>query len=724
LVRPSVLINDVLGTVAKNLSEGALIVVVCLLLTLGSIRAGLLVAGAIPFAMLVGFIGLQAIGYSGNVMSLGAVDFGIVVEGAVVVVEHALAHAGNAVEREARRRTIAHAMGEVARPAVFGVVITLLVFLPLATLEDVEGKMFRPVVYSLCFMLFGALLYALVVIPAVAPYALAPTPNGAKEPFLMRQLRRVYDPALERALTWPKATLVIAFGVMLGMLATGAQIGAEFLPRIFEGSLAIDAVRPPSVSLTQAVELASETEKALEESPEVETVINRIGRPENSVDPSGPEASDCFIILKPRKEWRPGLTPEALVEELSARVDKRVPATINAFSQPIEMRVNDLIAGVKSDVAIKVYGDDLTTLSETADKIRKAVAQVPGAADVKMDIPFGLPSINVELNRAQSARLGVAPALVLDTVTMTRAGLPVGVVREGERIFDLVLRIGGEEIRDERDVERLPVATSHGALVPLKMLADVTEERTVVLVSREQMKRRIAVQANVRGRDMVGFVKEAQARVDALNLPKSIEVEWGGQFQNFNRAKGRLAMLVPIAFAVIALMLVITFRSAKYMVVTVLNLPFALAGGVLALVLRGLPFSIPAGVGFIALSGVSVITGIVMTNKLLELPRNLPAVERVRRASKEAFRAPVSTALVAAIGFIPAAIATGTGAEVQRPLATVVIGGLVVAMAISMVALPAMLLIAARREEKHGGLVEDRPQASLSPSHSESESAS
>jgi cobalt-zinc-cadmium resistance protein CzcA len=690
-------INRVLKTVAKNLSEGAIIVVICLLLTLGSLRAGLLVAGAIPFAMLVGFIGLNAVGYTGNVMSLGAIDFGIVVEGAVLTVEHAMTHGANVVDRNRRRRRIMNAMADVAKPAVFSVVITILVFLPLVTLEDIEGKMFRPVVISLCFMLAGALFYALVLVPAVGPRFLRGSAD-AREPWLIRKLRVAYAPALDFALRRPWMAITGAAAIALGLLSTGASMGAEFLPRIFEGAYAIDTLRPPSVNVKQAVELSKIAEQALKEAPEVDTVVNRIGRPEGAVDFAGPESSDCFVILKPREQWRKGMTPEKLAEELADKLDKRVPATLNAFSQPIEMRVNDLVAGIKGDVAIKVYGDDLAQMQDVADQIRKAVASTPGAADTKMEIVTGLPSIRVVVNRDRVGRLGVAPGSILDALAMARAGQQVGVVREGERVFDLVVRLGGERVDDERDLQRLPLATQQGNLVPLGMVADVKTEDTIVIVGREQMKRRLIVQTNVRGRDMVGFVKEAQQRVAALHVPKQVEVVWGGQFENFNRAKARLSLLVPISIGVIALMLVFMFRKMKYVLITLLNLPFAVAGGVVALIVRGLPFSIPAGVGFIALCGVAVMTGIVMTQSLFETPREPDIAGRVRKASLAAFRAPFSTALVAAIGFIPAATATGTGAEVQRPLATVVIGGLLVGMILSMLALPAMLLIAARRE--------------------------
>jgi len=710
-------INRVLETIAKNLSEGALIVVGCLLLTLGSIRAGLLVAGAIPFAMLIGFIGLYMLGYSGNVMSLGAIDFGIVVEGAVLVVEHAMSHTSNVASRTRQRMALIEAMSEVARPAVFGVIITVLVFLPLATLEDVEGKMFRPVVYSLCFMLVGALFYALVVIPALAPWALRTKPkpgqqavepehgghaahDDSNDPWFARAIRRGYRPLIDKVLDFPRATIGGAFALTFVLIWIGSGIGANFMPQIFEGAYAIDTLRPPSASLTQAIALSHEAELALRESPEVVTVVSRIGRPEGAVDPAGPESSDVFVILKQKKDWRKGLTQDDLLRELSDRVDARVPATINAFSQPIEMRVNDLIAGVKSDIAIKVYGDDLGTMGDVADRIRKTVAGIPGAADAKMEIPTGLPSVRIKVNRDRVGRLGVSPGQVLDVLTMARAGLPVGVVREGERVFDLVLRLGGDAINNERDIARLPITTNQKSLVPLAMVADVTEERTIVQIGREQMRRRITVMVNVRGRDMVGFVGDAQAQVAKLDIPKSVELVWGGQFQNFNRAKDRLLMLVPVSLLVIALMLVITYGSVYYTLATVAQLPFALAGGLIALILRGLPFSIPAGVGFIAVSGVSVITGIVMTSNVIARPRDEDPRERVKTAVVAGLRALVSTALIAAIGFIPAAIATGTGVEVQRPLATVVIGGLMVSMGLSLFVLPAMLYFIAKREHE------------------------
>ncbi len=694
-------IDRVLHTVAGNLIEGAVLVVGTLLLTLGSVRAGLVVAGAIPFAMLTGVLGLSIIGYSGNVMSLGSVDFGIVVEGAVVMVEHLLARLGSPVDRERRRRVVLEAMQEVARPVVFGITIVVLVFLPLSTLEDVEGKMFRPVVYSLCFMLTGALFYALVVVPAIAEpvFGRAKEPS---EPWLSRSAAKLYAPLLRRSLTRPKTALVGCFAVTAVLFAVGHRMGAEFLPRIFEGSFAIDALRPPSVSLTTAVALAKETEVALREVPEVETVVDRVGRPEGAVDPSGPESSDVFVILKPRERWRSGLTPEAMKEELSRLVNRRVPATIHSFSQPIEMRVNELIGGVKSDLAIKVFADDLETMMVAADAIRRTLAQVPGASDVKMEILTGLPSILVTADRERAARLGIPSRAAIDALAMTRAGDTVGRVREGERVFDVVLRLGGEQVASAEDLARLPIATRSGKLVPLSLVADVAEARTIVQIGREQMRRRLIVQANVQGRDMVGFVRDAQARVATLPLPKSVDLEWGGQFQNFNRAKDRLAALVPVALAVIAVMLVMTFRNLRYALVAILNLPFAIAGGAAALVLRGLPFSIPAGVGFIALCGVSVMNGVVMVTHLAEQPETLPPALRIERAAAASLRAILSTALVAAIGFVPAAVASGTGAEVQRPLATVVIGGLVAALILSLPALPTMLLLVTKRVATEG----------------------
>ncbi|MEO6952312.1 MAG: CusA/CzcA family heavy metal efflux RND transporter [Polyangia bacterium] len=698
-------IDHVLETVFENLSIGAVIVVLCLLLTLGSIRAGLLVSGAIPFSMLVGITGLHLIGYSGNVMSLGAVDFGIIVEGAVLIVEHAMSVRGHD-ERRARQRALVEAMQAMARSATFGVLITILTFLPLATLQQVEGKMFRPVVLSLCFMLFGALVYALVVVPLLVPYVLGGLADHGDPP-LVRWLKRRFEPLLVRVLTYPKLTLGIAFVSTAVLFSCGTRIGADFLPRIFEGAYAIDAQRPPSVSLPEAIALSAETERALNEIPEVKTVVNRIGRPDGAVDPAGPESSDVFVILKPKKEWRKGIDEEQLAAEIDAKLAARVPATLMAISQPIEMRINDIVAGIKGEVAVKVFGDDLATMGAAAEKIRRAVASVRGAADVKVEPVDGLPAITVHVDRARAGRIGVSPGAILDVVTMARAGLPVGVVREGERVFPLTLKLGGDAISSTTDLERLPIAAGDAALIPLGLVAHVEQADSVFQVGREQLRRRIVVQANVRGRDLVGFVAEVQKKVAELALPRSVDVVWGGQFQNFERAKGRLTILVPMSLVVIGLMLVITFGRWSLAGIALLTLPFALAGGAFALFVRGLPFSIPAGVGFIALAGVSVLTSIVVIQAFLGSKRQGSPEDRVRHASMESFRAPISTALVAAVGFIPAAMAHGTGAEVQRPLATVVIGGLLFSMVLSLLSLPAMLLLWERRGGRGAAGAED-----------------
>jgi cobalt-zinc-cadmium resistance protein CzcA len=692
-------IDRTVQTVVRNLIEGAIVVVVVLLLTLGSLRAGLLVAGAIPFAMLIAFAGLVVTGMSANVMSLGAVDFGIVVEGAVVVTEGALHAAAHTRNVAARRRAIVEACAATARPVLFAVVIVLLVFLPLGTLEDVEGKMFRPVVISLVFMLAGALFYSLVLVPALAPALLAKHVS-AEEPWLIRTLRKLYVPILVRAVARPKTTVAIAGLVAFATIAPGATLGAEFLPRIFEGDLAIDVRRPVSTSVTQAVDLSLETERILlEKVPEVTKVVTRSGRTEGSIDPAGPEASDVFVMLKPRSEWRSGLTPETLVTEMDKALEGHTPSQALAFSQPIEMRVNDLIAGVKSDVALKIYGDDLDVMSELAEKLQRAIADTPGSADVKREMPTGLPTLRVVVNRERAARHGVSPRSILDAIEVARAGQVVGRVYEGERTFDLVVKIAGDAVTGERELGRFPIATARGELVPLSSVADLVTERGLFQISREKLRRRLVVEANVRGRDLVGFVVDAKQRVAQVPLPAGVELQWGGQFENFTRANQRLSMLVPVALGIIALMLFFAYRSVPLTIVTLLGLPFALGGGIVSLIARGMPFSIPAMVGFIALAGVSVMSGVVMTTRLLESSPSLPIEERVRNAADQAFRPTLSTALVAALGFIPMAIATSAGAEVQRPLSTVVIGGLLVGVVGAVLAMPALLLLVGRRFE-------------------------
>jgi len=690
-------ISRTVATVVRNLVEGALIVIVVLLLTLGSLRAGLLVAGAIPFAMLVGFAGLVANGMSANVMSLGAVDFGIVVEGAVVVTEAALHAAAHAKTRPEKRGAIIEACAASARPVVFAVAIVLLVFLPLATLEDVEGKMFRPVVISLVFMLGGALFYSLVFVPAAAPHLLDQHAT-LREPLLIRTMREAYTRTLRTVTRRPVLVLGMSWALAAGAILPGATLGAEFLPRIFEGAFAIDARRPVSTSVSQAVAIGAETERALLEIPEVDRVVTRVGRAESSIDPVGPETSDVFILLKPRERWRNGMTPERLVVEMEQHLAKRIPATLNGFSQPIEMRVNDLIAGVKSDVALKVFGDDLQTMTVVADELRRVLAETPGAADVKMEIATGLPTMRVVVNRPRAARLDVKPRAILDVIETVKAGQNVGKFYEGERVFDIMLRLGSGELLGERELGRFPVPSNHGDLVPLSSVADIVVQRDVFQISRERLRRRLVVEANVRGRDMVGYVAEARANVAAkVKIPRGIELVWGGQFENFTRAKTRLSLLVPVALAIIAVMLFTAYRSVSLTLATLGALPFALGGGVLGLVVRGMPFSIPAAVGFIALAGVSVMSGVVMTTRLLETDADETPERRVEQAAQSAFRSIVSTGLVAALGFIPMAIATSAGAEVQRPLATVVIGGLLLGVALSLWAMPAMLLIIARR---------------------------
>ncbi|MBI2391055.1 MAG: efflux RND transporter permease subunit [Deltaproteobacteria bacterium] len=689
-------IERTVQTVVRNLLEGAGIVILVLLLTLGSLRAGLLVAGAIPFAMLIAFAGLVMTGMSANVMSLGAVDFGIVVEGAVVVAEAALHAAAHTRDARLRKRNIVEACANTARPVLFAVVIVLLVFMPLGTLEDVEGKMFRPVVISLVFMLAGALFYALVFVPAMAPALLAKYSNP-REPWLIRTMRRMYTPAAKKAIAHPKLTAAFAGLIAIATIAPGATLGAEFLPRIFEGDFAIDIRRPVSVSVTQAVDLALESERILMKVPEVVKVVSRTGRTEGSIDPQGPEQSDVFVILKPRNEWRAGMTPEKLVEEMDKALDGHTPSQSIAFTQPIEMRVNDLIAGVKSDVALKIYGDDLEVMSALSAKLQKAIEATPGAADVKREMPTGLPTLRVIVNRERASRMGVLPRSILDAIEVARAGQVVGRVYEGERTFDLVVKISGDAVTGERELSRFPIATAKGDLVPLSSVADIVIERGLFQISREKLRRRLVVEANVRGRDLVGFVADAKQRVAQVQLPPGVELHWGGQFENFTRANQRLTMLVPVALGIIALMLFMAYRSVPLTIVTLLGLPFALGGGLLSLVLRQMPFSIPAMVGFIALAGVSVMSGVVMTTRLLETDPALPVEERVLEAAESSFRPTISTALVAALGFIPMAIATSAGAEVQRPLATVVIGGLIVGVIVSVVAVPALLLLVGRR---------------------------
>jgi cobalt-zinc-cadmium resistance protein CzcA len=686
------LVERTVKTLEHNLIEGGVLVVIVLLVLLGSLRAGLVVALSVPLAMAGAFVGMWFAHLSGNLMSLGAIDFGLIVDGSVVLIE-------NVVRRVAEHRhhhkaasaplgVVRDACREVARPVVFGVGIILLVYLPILTLRGVEGKMFKPMALTVIFALLTSLALALVLMPVLASVFLRSV--SEKEPFLVRWAKAVYRPILRHAVHHPAAVVVTAalgFGLSV-WVASG--LGAVFIPKLDEGSIAIQATRLPSASLETSVEMTTRIEKCLTQFPEVESVLCKSGRPEIANDPMTINLTDVIVTLTPRDTWR-FRTKEELVKAMEEALERQVPGQAYAFSQPIELRVAELVAGVKTDVGISVYGDDLEALRTTAEQVAAAVAKVRGAADVAVEQTGGLPYLRVVLNRESLARYGINARAVLDAVAVI-GGKEVGQVFEGQRRFPLQVRYPEAVREDLEKLKRVTVADARGRHIPLEQLADLRFEDGPAQISRDQIRRRAVVTCNVRGRDLAGFVAEAQKVVDEqVKLPTGYSVSWGGQFKNLQEASKRLAVAVPVALLMIFVLLHSTFGSSKLAALIFLNVPLAASGGVFALWARGMDFSISAGVGFIALFGVAVLNGVVLVTYIAELRKaGTPAGEAAFEGAMLRLRPVLMTALVATLGFIPMAFSSGAGAEVQKPLATVVIGGLVTSTLLTLFVIPAV----------------------------------
>ena len=684
------LVTRTIETVATNLIEGGVFVVVVLLLLLGNVRGGLLVATAIPLAMLAAFIGMRALGLSGNLMSLGALDFGLIVDGSVVVIEHVVSRLGHRrVPPDEVRGAVAAACREVARPVAFAVAIILIVYLPVLTLEGIEGKMFRPMAITVVLALAASLVLALTWMPAMATLLFKNGVNEQETAFLA-VARRLYEPLLDRALAHRGRVVGVAAAIFVASLALVPWLGAEFIPRLDEGALAIQAVRLPSISLEEATRSTTRLEALLLEKfpSEVKSVISKTGRPEIATDPMGVDLSDIFVMLRPQDQWQAS-SKEALIEAMESALTDALPGQNFSFSQPIELRTNELISGVRSDVAVSIYGDRLEVLREAADNVVVVLNSVAGAADVKAEQVAGLPVLRIRIDRARIARSGINAEDVLDAVE-AMGGRAVGEVFEGQRRFTLQVRLSKESRGDKEAIARLPIQAPDGSLVPLGQLADISVEEGPAQVSRERASRRITIEANVRGRDLAGFVAEAQEKLRAsAAVPPGYTVEWGGQFENLAAASSRLAIVVPLALLLIFALLFMTWGAARPALVIYLNVPFAATGGVLALALRGLPFSISAGVGFIALFGVAVLNGVVLVSAIRTREQETGDVfSAVRDGARSRLRPVLMTALVASLGFIPMALATSAGAEVQRPLATVVIGGLLTSTLLTLIVLP------------------------------------
>ncbi len=692
-------INRALKTVFINLAEGATLVFIALIVSLGTVKGGALVASAIPISMLAAVIFMRALGVIGNLMSLGALDFGLLVDGPIVMLESVMAgfiikrsyFPDDLTEEERSRRSIEvikNSCIRVARAAAFSVAIIMLVYLPLMVLEGVEGRMFRPMAITVALALGMALLFSLTTFPAAVSYLFE------KPDFHHSHYWDVIEEKFKIFLDWGLARkkMVVILSTLLFFLSLilGVNLGAEFIPRIDEGELNIDVKRLPSTSINHSRDLNMEIEKVLMTFPEVTSAVSKTGRGESAAEPVGTDEGELMVKLKDKKEWTTAKDREELMSIMKDKINAQVPSSYISMSQPIENRVNALLAGSKADVVIKVYGDDLVTLKKIGEDIAKILEKIPGTGDLRVQRVLGLPLLEIKANREKMARYGVTANEMLDVVETLRVGRSAGKVFEGLKRFDLVVRMD-IDFKDIEVIENIPVMTSFGTTVPLGLVSDIKLTEGPASITREALKRRLFVEVNIRGRDLVSYIEEAKAKTEEVisKRPEGYEVKWGGQFDNFTRAKNRLALVVPIAMVIIFGMLIAAFGSAKYAIGVFLVVPLAISGGILSLLLRGLPFSIPAGVGFIAVSGIAVLNGVVYASVLREvLAEGVKLSEAVIKASVLSLRPIMTTESIAAIGFIPMAISSMAGAEVQRPLATVVIGGVLVATLLSRLLLP------------------------------------
>lgn len=689
----SELVDRTVRTVAVNLIEGGILVVVVLLLLLGNLRGGLLVASVIPLSLLFTFISMRFFGVSGNLMSLGALDFGLIIDGAIVVVENVSRRLSETRARgRAVRGVVRDATAQVIRPVLFGTAIIMIVYIPILSLQGIEGKMFRPMAIAVLSALAAALVLAVTLVPAASTW-LFRGGLSEREPILARLARKAYEPLLGLVLRFRPVVVLIAVLIFVGGGWLASRMGAEFVPRLDEGAIALQAVRPPSVSLEESVAATTRIERVLLDAypDEIDTIVSRTGRAEIATDPMGIEISDIYLILHPIEEWTRADSKVELVERIDATLAESIAGQNFSFSQPIELRTNELISGVRSDVAVNLYGPDFAELEEAGERVMRVLRSVDGAVDVNASQVAGLPAVRIVVDREAAGRYGINASEILDAVSAI-GGRPVGTVFEGQRRFSLQVRLTEAARANPEVLRELLVSAPGGERVPLGQVAQVLLEEGPAVVSRESAQRRMTIQLNVRGRDLAGFVAEAQERVRAeANLPPGYFVTWGGQFENLQAATSRLALAVPLALLLIFLLLYTTFGSARPALIIYLNIPMAAVGGVLALWLRGMPFSISAAVGFIALSGIAVLNGVVMVSYIRDLQREgLSLMDATEKGARLRLRAVLMTALTDGIGFLPMAISTSAGAEVQRPLATVVIGGLFTATLLTLFVLPAV----------------------------------
>lgn len=691
------LVDRVLRTVRTNLLEGAVLVIAVLFIFLGNLRAGLIVAAAIPLSMLFAFDLMLRAGIAGSLMSLGAIDFGLVVDSSVIMVENSVRRIAEDKTERSKLDIVRDAAIEVRKPTMFGELIIMIVYLPILALEGIEGKLFRPMALTVIFALLGSMVLSLTLMPVLASLFL---PRRMKETdnVVMRTLRRAYRPVLHGALRWRWFVLGGAVLLLANAMFLGTRLGSEFIPKLREGTIVINTVRLAGVSAEESARYGTQIEQALLAAfpAEIDRAWTRTGTPEVATDPMGLEVSDVFITLKPRDQWKRASTQEELVRAMQEELSS-FPGMRMAFMQPIEMRVNEMIAGVRGDVGVKIFGHDFDVLKTKAREVEAVLKKVPGAADVSTEQLTGQPVLQVEIDRAAIARHGIAAREVLEVVE-SLGTREVGVLQDGERRFPITIRIDDRYRLDVATIGRIPVTASNGDRIPLAGLTKIAVVEGPTAINREWAKRRIVVQANVRGRDVGGYVHEAMAAIERdVQLPPGYYIRYGGQFEHLERAQTRLLIVVPIALALIFALLYFTYGRVLDALRVFTGVPFAAIGGIVALWLRDIPFSISAGVGFVALSGVSVLGDMVLVSTIRQyLERGLGLRDAVEQAAERRLRPVLMTAFVASLGFVPMALNTGVGAEVQRPLATVVIGGVISSTLLTLVVLPVLYILFAK----------------------------
>jgi len=694
------LVSEVLSTVEHNLLYGALLVVAVLMIFLGNLRAGLIVASAIPLSMMFAFDMMSRVGIVGSLMSLGAIDFGLAVDNAVIQVENSVRRLHSDRSGRSRLEVLCDAIYEVRKPTLFGELIIIIVYLPILTLQGVEGKLFRPMALTVVFVLTGSMLLSLTVIPALIG-AFLKNRVRERDPIFVRWLRRIYQPVLDKALRYRRTVLLtalvlVAFGVLLF-----TRLGSEFVPRLSEGTIAINFVRLAGISLEESVRYNTQIERHLLDTfpDEIDHVWTRTGSAELSTDPMGLELSDMFISLTPRDQWTRAGSQADLVELIDTELAD-MPGQNRIFTQPIEMRVNEMIAGIRSDIGIKLFGDNLDVLEEIAEEIASLAGRIEGSADVSIEQLTGQPQLRLEVDRQRLARFGLSARDVL-TAIESIGGISVGDVFEGQRRFELVMRVDTTKLTGPEDISRITLRSSQGGLVGLDRVTRPILATGPASITREWSKRRIVVQCNVRNRDLGSFVGELRERLDKeVKLPSGYFIRLGGQFENLQRAQTRLAVVVPVAMLLIFALLYFSYRSARDALLIFSGVPLAALGGVVTLAARGMTFSISAGVGFIALSGIAVLNGLVLVSTIKQLRSGgMDIIDAVRESAVTRLRPVFMTAMVAALGFVPMAISTGVGAEVQRPLATVVVGGILTSTALTLIVLPVLYVVFGKKTE-------------------------